>query len=37
NRDVSKDSRVLGNFMESDVVGRVGFRFYPFDKIGIIK
>lgn len=37
NRDISKDSRVLGNFNEDSIIGRVGFRFYPFDKAGMIK
>ena len=37
NRDVSKDSRMLGNFNKKDIVGRVGIRFYPFDKVGYVK
>lgn len=37
NRDVSKDSRMLGNFNKEDIVGKVGIRFYPVDKIGSIK
>ena len=37
NRDISKDSRILGNFNEDSIIGRVGFRFYPFDKAGMIK
>ncbi len=37
NRDVSKDSRYFGNFKYEDIVGKVNFRFYPFDKIGLIK
>ena len=37
NRDISKDSRYLGNFKRSDILGRVSIRFYPFDKIGIVK
>lgn len=37
NRPVSKDSRLLGNFHKKDIVGRVGIRFYPFDKVGYVK
>lgn len=37
NRGVSKDSRVLGVFNKKDIVGRVGIRFYPFDKVGYVK
>ena len=37
NRDISKDSRYLGNFKRSVILGRVSIRFYPFDKIGIVK
>jgi len=37
NRDVSKDSRYLGNFNKEDIIGKVDIRFYPFDKIGLIK
>lgn len=37
NRDVSKDSRVLGNFNKEDIVGKVGIRFYPVDKFGSIE
>lgn len=37
NRPVSKDSRLLGNFHKKDIVGRVGIRFYPFDKVGHVK
>ncbi|MBR4177831.1 MAG: signal peptidase I [Bacilli bacterium] len=36
NRPVSKDSRYLGNFKSSDIVGRVRFRLFPFTKFGII-
>lgn len=36
NRPVSKDSRYLGNFKSSDIVGRVKFRLFPFSKFGII-
>ena len=37
NRDVSKDSRMLGNFTKDDFVGRVTLRFYPFNKIGVVR
>lgn len=37
NRPVSKDSRILGNFSKKDIIGRVGIRFYPFDKVGYVK
>ena len=37
NRDVSKDSRMLGSFNKKDLVGRVGIRFYPFDQVGYVK
>jgi signal peptidase I len=37
NRDVSKDSRYLGNFNIDDIIGKVDFRFYPFDRIGFVK
>lgn len=37
NRDISKDSRFLGAFDRKNIIGKVGFRFYPFDKIGTIK
>ena len=37
NRVISKDSRILGTFSKEDVVGRVNFRLFPFNKIGSIK
>ncbi len=37
NRDVSKDSRMLGNFKEKDIIGRVNFRILPFKKFGSIQ
>ena len=37
NRDVSKDSRMLGNFNEKDIIGRVNFRILPFKKFGSIQ
>ena len=36
NRPVSKDSRMLGNFTPSDIVGRVKYRLFPFSKFGKI-
>ncbi len=36
NRVVSKDSRVLGNFTKSDILGRVKYRIFPFNKFGSI-
>lgn len=37
NRDISKDSRYVGNFTKDEILGKVDFRFYPFDKIGFVK
>ena len=37
NRKVSKDSRVLGNFTEKEIVGKVNIRLFPFNKIGKVK
>lgn len=37
NRIVSKDSRMLGNFKEDDIVGRVNFRLLPFKEFGFIE
>ena len=37
NREVSKDSRMLGNFTEKEIVGKVNVRLFPFNKIGIVK
>ena len=37
NRVVSKDSRMLGNFKEEDIVGRVNFRLLPFREFGFIE
>lgn len=37
NRDVSKDSRMLGNFNKKDIVGRVNFRILPFKKFGSVQ
>lgn len=37
NREVSKDSRILGNFKKEEIIGKVSIRFYPFDRIGKVK
>ena len=37
NRDISKDSRMLGNFKREDIIGRVSLRLFPFNKIGFVK
>ena len=37
NREVSKDSRILGNFKKKDIIGKVRIRLFPFNKIGKIK
>ena len=37
NREVSKDSRLLGNFNKDDIVGRVKYRLFPFSKFGKIE
>lgn len=37
NREVSKDSRILGNFNKNDIIGKVDIRFYPLDRIGKVK
>lgn len=37
NREVSKDSRMLGAFNKKDIVGRVNFRLLPFKKFGSIE
>jgi len=37
NRRHSTDSRVIGCIDEDSVVGKVGFRFYPFNSIGVPK
>lgn len=34
NREVSKDSRYLGNFKSNDILGSVNFRLFPFSKFG---
>ena len=37
NRIVSKDSREVGYFVKSALVGEVKFRFWPLDKIGTVE
>jgi len=37
NRGSSKDSRVFGPVNKSFIIGRVAFRGWPLDKIGLIK
>ena len=37
NRNVSLDSRSLGTFKESEILGKVVFRLLPFQNIGAIK
>ena len=37
NRIVSKDSRVVGYFDKSALVGEVKFRFWPLNKIGTVE
>ena len=37
NREVSKDSRILGNFTKDKIIGKVNIRFYPLDRIGKVK
>lgn len=36
NRPVSKDSRMLGSFKKSEILGKVTIRLFPFNKIGKI-
>ena len=38
-RDVSIDSRntVIGSVHEEQIIGKVWFRIYPFNKIGIVR
>ncbi|MBF7094443.1 signal peptidase I [Streptococcus sp. HF-1907] len=36
-RIVSRDSREVGTFEKSTIVGEVKFRFWPFNKIGTLK
>lgn len=36
NRKVSADSRLWGTLPRKDIVGRVFFRLYPFDELGVL-
>ncbi len=36
-RNVSSDSRKIGTIKEDSILGRVLFRFYPFDKFGAVE
>ncbi|MBE6536522.1 MAG: signal peptidase I [Ruminococcaceae bacterium] len=36
-RDVSSDSRAVGPIKEDSILGKVLFRFYPFDKFGAVE
>lgn len=37
NRDISKDSRVLGFIREDQIIGKAVFRIWPLNKIGKVK
>lgn len=37
NRDISKDSRILGAFTREDIIGKVDLVIFPFSKIGFIQ
>ena len=36
NREVSKDSRILGAFSKKKILGKVNIRLFPFNKFGVI-
>lgn len=36
NRDVSKDSRIIGSIKKKDIKGKVNFVFFPFKRFGFI-
>ena len=36
NRLISKDSRYFGTITEDEIIGKIVFRFWPFNKIGTI-
>ena len=36
-RNVSSDSRAIGTIKEDSILGKVLFRFYPFDKFGAVE
>ncbi len=37
NRDISKDSRIIGGFFREDIIGIVDLVIFPLDKIGFVK
>lgn len=37
NRDVSKDSRIIGTINKNDIVGKVNIILFPFTKFGVVK
>lgn len=37
NRDVSRDSRIIGLIYEEDVLGKAFFRILPFDNFGVVR
>ena len=37
NRLISKDSRYFGPVTKSEIIGKVVFRLFPFNKIGTVK
>lgn len=37
NREVSKDSRIIGTIDKDDIIGKVNLILFPFSKIGMVK
>lgn len=37
NRNNSKDSREIGLISEKDIIGKVGLRIFPFNKLGVVR
>lgn len=37
NRNISKDSRIIGPVKEEDIIGKVGLVLFPFSKFGKVK
>lgn len=37
NRNISKDSRIIGSVKESDIIGKVDLVLFPFSKFGKVK
>lgn len=37
NRNISKDSRIIGTVKESDIIGKVDLVLFPFSKFGKVK